>query len=89
MRKPANELCDQVRLKAACSATAASKGLGVWGIKTIGVILSYQGKTKTLIRQHGCDLTQQADLHLCCLLMAFNMFSNNVAQIAEINLILC
>ena len=53
-RKPFFGVCDQVRLKPACSATETSKSLEILGIETRGIILSRQRTTKTLIRLRGC-----------------------------------
>ena len=40
MRKPVFQVCHQVTLKLACSATEASYSLGIFGIPTIDIILS-------------------------------------------------
>ena len=47
-------ICDQVRLKLACSGTAASWSLETSSIATTDIILSRERITKMLIRLHGC-----------------------------------
>ena len=42
--------CDKVRLKLACSATDASKSVGIFAIATKGNILSRQRTMKALFR---------------------------------------
>ena len=54
MRKPVFGVCDQVRLKPACSATETSRRLEILDIETRGIILSKQRITKALIRLRGC-----------------------------------
>ena len=54
MRKPVFGVCDEVRLKQACSTTEASQGLKILAITSRGIILSKQRTTKALIRLHGC-----------------------------------
>ena len=49
-RKPVFGVCDQVRLKPACSATEASLSLDSSDIETRSIILSRLGTTKVLIR---------------------------------------
>ena len=39
MRKPVFGVCDQVRLKPACSATETSKSLEILDLTSIGIIL--------------------------------------------------
>ena len=53
MRKPVFGVFDQVRLKPACSASAARKRLEISDTKTRGIILSKQWTTKVLIRLRG------------------------------------
>ena len=48
-RKPVFGVCDQIRLKPACSAIETSKGL-----ESRGIILSRRQTTKALIRLRGC-----------------------------------
>ena len=50
MRKPVFGVCDQVRLKPACSATETSHRLEISDIETRDIILSRQWTTKVLIR---------------------------------------
>ena len=52
--KPVCGVCDQVRLKPACSATKTSKHLEISDIETRGIILSKQQTTKALIGLRGC-----------------------------------
>ena len=49
-----SEVCDQVRLKQACSATKASGSLEILDLASIGIILSKQWTTKMLIRLCTC-----------------------------------
>ena len=62
-------VCDQVRLKPACSATKATKHLGISGIALL--LLYYLG-----MNNKDTDLTTdaQADMHLCCTYMAYTGF---------------
>ena len=53
-RKPVFGVCDQVRLKLACSATETCQGLEILVIASRGIILSRQRTTKALIRLRGC-----------------------------------
>ena len=53
-RKPVFGVCDQVRLKPACSATGTSQGLGILDIASTDIILSKQRTTKALIRLRWC-----------------------------------
>ena len=48
------EAGDQVRLKQVCSATEASKSIGISDIATVGIALSWQQTTEVLIRLRGC-----------------------------------
>ena len=47
-------VCDQGRLKPACTAIEARQGLEILDIETTGIILSRQQTTKALIRLCGC-----------------------------------
>ena len=47
-------VCDQVRLKPACSATETSYSLEILDLASIYIILSKQRTTKALIRLHVC-----------------------------------
>ena len=53
-RKSVSRVCNQLRLKPACSATEASKRLEISAIATRCIILSRQQRTKVLIRSRGC-----------------------------------
>ena len=53
-RKPVFGVCDQGRLKPACTATEARRRLEISDIETRGIILSKQQTTKVLIRLRGC-----------------------------------
>ena len=53
-RKSVFGVCDQIRLKLACSASEASYSLEIWGFASIGIILSKQRTTKALVRLRGC-----------------------------------
>ena len=53
-RKPVFGVCDQLRLKPACSADETSQGLAILAIASRGVLLSCQQTTMVLIRLHGC-----------------------------------
>ena len=55
VRKPVFGLCDQVRLKPACSVTEASLSLEILDLASIGIIVSAYA---------------QSDLRLCCSHMA-------------------
>ena len=70
-RKPVFGVCDQVRLKPACSTTETSWRLQISDIETRDIILSRQRITKALI---SCA-DAQADLRLCCLHMVKQVFS--------------
>ena len=54
MRKPVFGVCDQLRLKPACSADATSYGLEISTIASRGSILSRQRTTKALFWLHWC-----------------------------------
>ena len=56
-------VCDQLRLKPACSVDETSLGLEILAIASRGIILSRQWSTKALNRLHGCYA-------LCCSHMA-------------------
>ena len=47
-------VCDQLRLKPACSATETSLGLEISAIASRGIILSRQRTTKVVIILCGC-----------------------------------
>ena len=49
-----SEVCDQVRLKPACSASEASKGLGVVHTAIFLILLSKMQTTKAQIILQGC-----------------------------------
>ena len=53
-RNPVFRVCDQVRLKPACSATERLASLEILILASIGIMLSRQQKTKVLIRLQGC-----------------------------------
>ena len=53
-RKPVFQVCDQLRLKPACSAAETSQGFEILAIASKGIILSKQQTTKALIRLRGC-----------------------------------
>ena len=53
-RKPVFGVCDQVRLKQACSVTETSSRLEILDIESRGIILSKQQTTKVLIRLRDC-----------------------------------
>ena len=53
-RKPVFRVCDQLRLKPACSATDTSLGLEISAIASRGIILSREQTTKALIILCGC-----------------------------------
>ena len=75
-RKPVFGVCDQVRLKLACTAIKTSKSLEISDLATIGIILS-----RKQANNKGTDQTLQADLLLCCAYMALVRVSHDVAQI--------
>ena len=50
MRKPVSGVCDQVRLKPACSDTETSQSFEILDTETRGIILSQQQIKKVLIR---------------------------------------
>ena len=54
MRKPVFGVCDQVRLKRACSATETSQSLEILDLASIDIMLFRQQTTKMLIRLRGC-----------------------------------
>ena len=66
MRKPVFGVCDQLRLKPACSTDDTSWGLEISAIASREIILSKQRTTNVLIRMAN----EKADLCLCCLHMA-------------------
>ena len=70
MRKPVYGVCDQVRLKPACTATETSQGLEILDLTSTCVIVSKQRTTKVLIRLPHA----QADLRLYCSHMAKTSF---------------
>ena len=49
-----SEVCDQIRLKPACSASETSYSLEILDSASIDIILSRQCTTKTLIILHRC-----------------------------------
>ena len=53
-RKPVFGVCDQVSLKAACSASETSWRLEIYDIETQDIILSSQRTRKALIILRGC-----------------------------------
>ena len=52
--RPVFGVCNQLRLKPACSATDTSWGLEISAIASRGIILSRQWTAKVLIRLRGC-----------------------------------
>ena len=54
MRKSIFGVCDQVKLKLACSATETSESLQILDLESIGIILSKQRTIKALIRLCEC-----------------------------------
>ena len=52
--KPAFGVCDQLRLKPACSATETSLGFEISAIASRGIVLSRQRTTKAVIILCGC-----------------------------------
>ena len=64
-------VCDQVRLKLACSTTEASIRLEILVTETRDITLSRQRTTKALT---DCA-DAQVDLHLCCSHMTWHVFS--------------
>ena len=75
-RKPVFQVCDQVRLKPACAATATTYSLQIAAIACRHIILSRQRTTKMLIRLRRCAGWSAP------LLFAYGiiMFSHDVAQ---------
>ena len=53
-RKPVVGVCNQLKLKPACSATQISSGLEISATVSRGIILSRQWTTKVLIRLRKC-----------------------------------
>ena len=53
-KKPLFGVCDQVRLKPACSATETSQGVEILDIASIDIILSKQQTTRVLFRLRRC-----------------------------------
>ena len=78
VRKP---VCDQVRLKPACSATESSYGLKMLDITSRGIILSRQWTIKVLIRLRRCTGWSAP------LLFAYgiNRFCHDIAHIFLLN----
>ena len=74
-REPFFEVCNQLRLKPACSADVTSQGLEISAIASTGYCTIQAANNK------GADQTAQADLRLCCLHMAKTEFSHDVAHI--------
>ena len=83
-RKPVFGVCDQVRLKPACSATEASWSLEILAIASRGIILSRQPTTKVLIRLRQCSDWS------ALLLFAYgiNWFSHDVAHFVGLVIIM-
>ena len=54
MRRPVFGVCDQVRLKPACSATETCQGLEILDVASRGIILFRRRTTKVLIRLPRC-----------------------------------
>ena len=54
MRKPVFGVCDQVRLKPACTASETGWNLEILDLERRGIILSRQRTTKALIKLCGC-----------------------------------
>ena len=80
-RNPVFGVCNQVRLKQACSATETSYGLEVLAIASRDITLSKQRTTKVLIRLHGCAGWSAALLFAC----GKSRFSHDVAQFLFLN----
>ena len=72
MGKPVFGICDQVRLKPACSATETSQGFEILDIASIDIILPKQRTTK-LICAFVVHIWQ-------------NRFSQDVAQLKSVEL---
>ena len=66
MRKYVFGVCDQVRLKPACSATETRQSLEILDVASMGITLSRQRTTKALIGLRLISAAAQADLRLCC-----------------------
>ena len=75
-RKPVFEVCDQIRLKPACSVST-SKVLEILGVETRGFVLSMQRITKALIRLLECAGWPASLLFS----YGINRFSHDVAHI--------
>ena len=76
-RKPVFGVCDQVRLKPACSATETSLGLEILDFASIGIKLSRQRTRKALNMLRGCA-GRSAPLFFA---YGMNRFSHDVGQI--------
>ena len=76
-RTPVFGVCDQVRLKPACSATGTNQGLEIVDRASIYIILSKQRTTKALIRLSG----RAGWSALLLFAYGINRFSHDVAQI--------
>ena len=74
-RKPVFGVCDQSRLKPACSATKTSKKLEILDIETRGIILSKQRITRALTRLRRCAGWSAPLLFA----YGYNRFSHDVA----------
>ena len=74
--EPAFELYEQVRLKLACSATEASRSLGISDTAFAVIILSRERTTKVLIRLRGC-----IGLSVTCCSHDLNTISYEVAHV--------
>ena len=71
MRKPVFGVCDHVRLKPACSAQKLGRGFKISDIETRYII--YPGSEQKRCLSNCTDV--QADLRLCCLHTAKQIFS--------------
>ena len=74
-RKPDFGVCDQVRLKPACSASETIYSLEILEIVSIGIKLSTRRTTKVLIRLRGCAGRSAPSLFA----YAINRFSHDMA----------
>ena len=78
-RKPVFGVCDEVRLKPACSATETSQGLEILDIASIDIILSKQRITKALIRLRGCRFSHDV-AHITSKVLKFAACLKDYAQ---------
>ena len=76
-RKSVLEVCDQLRLKPACSADETGQGLQILAITSRDIILSRQWTTKMLIRLRRCAGWSAPLLFT----YGINRFSHDMAQV--------